>query len=392
MVAKATDVTDDGTRGNDIVGARAASAGGFALNLRNGLMTGSYWITNDPPAAATGLAPFTFSPTLFGQRLDDTGLALFRNGIPDGSAAFSGRTNALVGVSVGYRSEWVSPYYGFIGEISEVLIYDRALSAEERMQVETHLTNKWFTVPAADGLPVTRDLKFRVDASDASSVVTTALGRVSRWSGKGPTEYSARQTLAERQPAYKPDGLRWRPSLSFNGTNVLSMPVNAINYSNHTVFVVAQAAETSGSRDFLGSGGTGPGYILLMNNINKYRGHYWASDDSAGSFWLDSVSPAVLTPVIYGQTLSDTGFRIYRNGALDNERTAGLLYTNVLRGVTLGYRYHAGVGNFGSAFKGELSEVLIYDRALTDEERQAVEAYLYEKWLKDRRGTLIRMW
>ncbi len=386
VVAKATDVTANINWGNDIVGTRVTSAGGFALNLRNGFMTGAYWITNDPPAAITGLVPFTFAPTLFEQRLDDTGFNLFRNGIPDGSAAFSARTNVLVGISVGYRTELVNTDYGFIGEIAEVLIYDRALNESERQQVESHLTNKWFTA-VDEGVPVSHHLRFRVDASDTSSVVTNALGKVSKWWGRAETGYYVKQDTADKQPTYNPHGLRWRPSLSFNGTNVMALPFNAINYSNHTVFVVAQAASGSGAKDFLGSGGTTSGDILLMNYNNKYRGHYFPTTNSAAPVSIDSVSPTIPTPVIYGQILSDTGFRIYRNGNLDNTKTTGLSYTNVLRAVTLGSRAAGG----SDAFVGEISEVLIYDCALTDEERQQVEAYLYEKWLRDRRGTLIRM-
>jgi len=384
VVAKATDVTANINWGNDIVGARVTSAGGFALNLRNGFMTGAYWITNDPPAAITGLVPFTFAPTLFEQRLDDTGFNLFRNGISDGSAAFSARTNVLVGISVGYRTELVNTDYGFIGEIAEVLIYDRALNESERQQVESHLTNKWFTA-VDEGVPVSHNLKFRVDASDAASVVTNELGKVSKWWGRGETGYYVTQTTTNKQPTYNPHGLRWRPSLSFNGTNVMSLPFNAINYSNHTVFVVAHATSGSGAKDFLGSGGTTSGDILLMNYNNKYRGHYFPTTNSAAPVSIDSVSATVLAPVIYGQTFSDTGLRIYRNGTLDNSKTTGLSYTNVLRSVILGSR------SGSDYFVGEMSEVLIYDCALTDEERQAVEAYLYEKWLRDRRGTLIRM-
>lgn len=389
VVAKARDNTTSGW-GNDLIGANMGSVNGFLLTMVYGYYNATYWPTNNATSViATSKTPVTFAPTLYEQRLDDSGMEIFRNGLSDSAAAVGLRTNVLNGVSVGYRIEAVTEY-GFVGEISEVLIYDRALSVSERQQVENHLTNKWFTVPVANGLPVTRNLKFRVDASDASTIVTTALGRVERWSGKGPTEFFVRQTVPEKQPTYKPDGLRWRPSLAFNGTNVMAFPFNAINYSNHTVFVVAQATvNASGNigKDILGSGGTSPGDILLMNFQNKYRGHYWATTNIAVPIALDSVSATVLAPVIYGQTLSDTGFRIYRNGQLDNAKTTGLSYTNVLRSVILGSRQAGG----SDYFVGEMSEAIIYDCALTDEERQQVEAYLYEKWLRDRRGTLLQM-
>lgn len=385
VVAKAKDNT---ATGNDLLGANMAVANGFLLNLFSYRYWGTYWPTNSTPASSVPLgstAPVTFGTTLYEQRLDDAGLEVFRNGVSEGSAPVGARTNLLNGVALGYRTEGVINDSGFFGQVAEVLIYDRALSAEERVQVESHLTNKWF---AGDpGVPVSRNLKFRVDASDAASVVTNELGKVSKWWGRGETGYYVTQTTTNKQPTYNPHGLRWRPSLSFNGTHVMSLPFNAINYSNHTLFVVAQATSGSGAKDFLGSGGTAPGDILLMNYNNKYRGHYFPSTNISAWLSLDSVSPTVLTPVIYGQTFSDTGLRIYRNGVLDNAKTTGLAYTNALRSVILGSRIASG----SDYFVGEMSEVLIYDCALTDEERQAVEAYLYEKWLRDRRGTMIRM-
>jgi len=340
------------------------------------------------PQVLAATAPITFAPTLYELRLDDAGLELFRNGVSDGSTPVGARTNILNGVSLGYRNEGVINYYGFIGQVAEVLIYDRALSADERVQVESHLTNKWYSAAAA-AVPVTRNLKFWVDASVTSSIVTAA-GKVAIWKGQSESGYYVKQDNATMQPTYNPQGIKWHPSLSFNGTNVMSLPFTAINYSNHTVFVVAQAAEVVAASDFLSGGGAavgGSGELLLMNYQNKFRGHYMPSTTPASWTTLDSSSAAVVKPVIYEQRLDNANLKIYRNGQLDGTSAAISFYTNVLRTVCLGSRSTGG----GTNFKGEMSEVLVYDCALTDAERQQVEAYLYAKWLMERRGTQIRV-
>lgn len=53
----------------------------------------------------------------------------------------------------------------------------------------------------------------------------------------------------------------------------------------------------------------------------------------------------------------------------------------ILNGITAGQRLTLGFGqNF---FNGVIHEVLVYDRVLTDRERQTVEAYLHHRWKND---------
>ena len=391
VVAKATDTTATAGQGNDLLGANAnlATANSVLLNHFNFRYWGTYWPTNNASSIViASTAAITFAPTLYELRLDDVGMELFRNGMSDGSTPVGARTNILNGVSLGYRTEGIIYDYGFIGQVAEVLVYDRALSAVERVQVESHLTNKWYTAAAAS-VPVTRNLKFWVDASVTSSIVTAA-GKVVRWKGQSETGYYVKQDSATMQPTYNPQGIKWHPSLSFNGTNVMSIPFTAINYSNHTVFVVAQATEVVAASDFLSGGAAGggsAGETLLMNYQNKFRGHYMPSTTPASWTTLDSTSAAVVKPVIYEQRLDNANLKIYRNGQLDGTSAAITFYTNVLRTVCLGSRSTGG----GNNFKGEMSEVLVYDCALTDAERQQVEAYLYAKWLMERRGTQFRV-
>jgi hypothetical protein len=382
LVAQAT-VTNQ----QDLLGSGSVAAGDVLMMNYLGKYRGHYWTSNNVAAIIDSTALSVLMPAIYAQRLDDTYLRTYRNGWQDayGLAGYP-HTGLVKPVTVGCRYTG----YGsrFVGAMSEVLVYDRALTDAERVQVEEYLASKWLTFAGTNAPPVTGGLKAWFDASDASSVVATnAGGTVSQWNNKAVLWRHAAQTIALYQPLYKvQNGIKWHPSLSFNGTNVLATSA-FLNYSNHSVFVVAQATRTNEFRDILGSGDIKAGDALIMNvQEGKYRGHYWPSSTQ---YSIDSTTPSVTAPVIYEQIVSDTTLRTFRSGVLDGTKSCAVAHTNVFRYVSLGNR--ATSPSFGSSFIGEMSEVLVYDRALSSNECVQVETYLYEKWLRPRKGTLIRV-
>ena len=372
------------TNESDILGSGTIAAGDVLLMHQAGKYRGHYWTSNSVITTIDSATLYVLTPAIYGQRLDDAALRIYRNGQLDatGSATVP-HTDLVKPVSLGSR--YLDSSRSFKGGISEVLIYDRALSDAERLQVEEYLAVKWLppiTKPGAP--PVTGGLKLWLDASDITSLVTNGSGKVSQWNNQAVLWRHAAQSVASPQPTYKADGLNGHPSLSFNGGHFLSTPT-FLNYSNHAVFVVAQATITNQNRDILGSGGTTPGNILLMNVVSGiFRGHYWPT---ASLYSLDSTIPSVTRPVIYEQTVDDTTMQIRRNGKLDGSKTITGVRTNAVKAVFLGSR-----DGSSALFAGEMSEVLVYDRALSSNECVQVETYLYAKWLVPRKGTLIRVW
>jgi len=379
--ATATNESDILTSGTHL------TAGDILLMNYQGKYRGHYWPTNNAWMAVSSTLPAVLTPVIYQQRVDDASLNLYRNGGFDAiSAPAYPREYVTKPVFLGSRYADNTRSSGFKGELSEVLVYDRALTDAERMRVEEYLADKWLPPLSKPGKPpVTSGLKVWLDASDITALVTNGSGKVSQWNNQAMLWRHATQSTSGAQPLYRTNGLNRHPSLSFNGANVMSTPA-FVNYSNHAVFVVAQATITNQYRDILGSGGTSPGDILLMNVLEgKYRGHCWPN---GSTYALDSIKPSVTTPVIYEQTADNTTMRILRNGQLDRTRTDTVARTNALRSVCLGGRYTSA----GSAsFIGEMSEVLVYDRALSSNECVQVETYLFEKWLVPPRGTLIQM-
>ena len=370
--------------GNDILGSGNITTNDVLLMNFGGRFRGHYWTDTQISADAWSSVRM---PTLYEQTVDDATLRLHMNGVLAQAQAVTGpRYDSAKPVCLGDRSG-TSGLWPFVGKMSEVLVFDRALTDSERGQVESYLVSKWSIGDEIKGLPpVTMGLQVWLDAGQASSLTQDENGKVSQWSDSTGLGHHAAQAAAGEQPTYTPSGIKGHPSLSFGGAAALATG-DCVNFSNHTVFVVAKATVINAYRDFLGSGGTNPGDILMMNVAEgKYRGHYWAG---SGILVVDSASPSVTAPTVYEQRLDDAGLRIYRNGVSDGAvADAGAARPTTLRPVVVGVR---ALSDFGDRFVGEMSEVLVYERALSDAERAQVERYLTAKWLVARPGTLLRV-
>jgi len=369
--------------GNDMVGSGGEGDGNILLMNFESRFRGHYW-TSDLNSFDGWTS--AFKPVVYEQTVDDANLKLYMNGLWVGTKAMTGiYSNAVRSVCLGDRHGSPGPW-PFVGEMSEVLIYDRTLGDSERAQVEAYLTNKWSIGTCAKGEPpVTLGLQLRLDAANDLSLVKDGDGKVSQWKDVTGLGHHAAQDAVANQPTYNPQGIKWHPSLSFDGASAMST-ASFMNFSNHTVLVVAKATVINSYKDILGSGGTASGDILMMNVVEgKYRGHYWSD---GGLLTFDSTSPSVTTPVVYEQLLDDANLKLYRSGVSDGVMSAAVLRPSTLHPVVVGVR---ALWDSGDRFVGEMSEVLVYERALSDAERIQVEQYLIKKWFTVKPGTLLRI-
>ena len=291
-------------------------------------------------------------------------------------------------VSLGGRSSSLSSEYCFNGEVSEVLIYDRMLQIDERVEVVNYLKSKWFLASEAVVLPpVVRGLRFMCDAGISDSLTTNGSGRVSQWNDPTGNGFATVQSIDSRKPVYTPDGINGHPSLIFNGSNVLMSASSFVNYSNHTIFVVAQATDrTFAGNDLFGSGDTTPGSVIIISNLrNDYQATYFT--EGTRHVKAKSIGGSTLSPAVYEQWLDDSDLKLYLDGQPLGSTPVPGVHTNTLKKVCLGNRKNSDPN--GNGFIGIMSEVLVYDCALTVEERQLVETYLYEKWIMPIKGTII---
>ncbi len=212
-----------------------------------------------------------------------------------------------------------------------------------------------------------------------AGVVTNGAGSVSQWTNQSTNINHATQAVVGAQPAYIASSFHGKPSIRFNGSSFLSAGTNAsLAYTNFTFFLVSSFATASpGSAALLSKDeGGGP--------LNKWI--YWYTGNGM-QFHIQpggaAVSSSAYTPVpnqfeLLGLKKSGTSYVHYLNGATNGVVTDGTLIPSINSDLRIGQAEGA------LFFNGDLSEIMIYDRPLSESERQVVESSLATKygWVK----------
>ncbi|MDQ2772992.1 MAG: IPT/TIG domain-containing protein, partial [Bacteroidota bacterium] len=394
----------------------AASDGGvaFTSRLTNPIMSyqlgygsGAFYVYSDgvnagnnatiPDQRTTIRAPFISSfrsagpGTVLGLRLNGTAQTVSQ---PAGMAAESG----VAGFVVGTRQDIpaVAPWNG---DYAELIVYNRALTAAEITQVETYLSNKYNIATPANPIPVssvpvpvTSGL-YRHFEADAG-VTSDASGNVSGWADQSGNAADVAQAVPANQPLLVASGIGGRPTLRFNGTShVLSSSATADLTAGLSIFTVDRVAVSKSTQNGLlriGVLNAGGSQLELYHNsgsVSTYSGAdiIVARRASNGSLTGSGyrvgadVPPAIGQPIILSNIVTaGSAFTLATNGGNTAYATTGANLLPAAADVLhLGMRGTA-IANTG--LNGDLSEVLIYNRAVTPAEQAQIEAYLANKY------------
>lgn len=199
---------------------------------------------------------------------------------------------------------------------------------------------------------------------------------VSVWPDISPAGDHATQTTPSARPTWLQSvpALNGKPAVRFGGVRqYLDFDGNFLAGKPYTVFIV-EGRRNGNMNWFFGgtTNGTNQNLIFGYRNSTTLTMAQWAND-------LDVTVPAFTSQefVLYegrsDTTPSTGGKRLYRNGTLlgSNTNTTPLV-SNVSAG--LGGKYASMV------YEGDLAEVIIFDRALNQFERQQVGDYLSAKY------------
>jgi hypothetical protein len=219
-------------------------------------------------------------------------------------------------------------------------------------------------------------LQLWYDASDASSLfdaasggsLVAADGAVARWQDKSGNARHATQATSGNRPIRKINQRSGLDAIQFDGTNdFLSLESIEIPAS-HSVFQVYQ--RLGGVQSF-GIAGEPSRYAALwfsdgvlyqISNANFTT--HGTSSDSTGYFLVSTIRN------------STASIELRRNGSTVSSVTTGSGVTNAASGEWT-YIGNRTAGNFHS---GNLCEIIVYNTALSDSNRAAVESYLMAKW------------
>jgi hypothetical protein len=207
------------------------------------------------------------------------------------------------------------------------------------------------------------------------------LDRIGRWNNINPNilplaRNHATQTNDAKQPQYIRKGMNGLPALKFDGTDdFFSFNGNFLVGSDYTIFVVEARGSNKATHFFLGGAGTAVNSRLHVGYRSNYTitlAHFYRDLDKTVPNFASQVGVAhsFIFSKVNGKAIwTNGGGKVFNQE--DSAKEPLISYANSVI---------AGNNEANTYFIGNLAEIIFYTRALTDQERQGVEAYLSKKW------------
>ena len=278
------------------------------------------------------------------------------------------------------------------GHIAELIVFNRAITAEEQRQIGRYLGVKYDigTGYGTEFLPGGVDDPVLWLSAEAMYNVTNGQ-KIAAWEDLSGNGRRVTQGTAAYQPVYVEGAFNGLPALRFDAGDDRLSRGDALGFTGDpaiTVFFVAKGPDEDENRffqigDSAGAGGRvlsyGAEVAIRYNNGNKI----WANDRITGRFAIGAITrnggDTYLSPMFYKNGILATS-----TGGGADSTLAGL--QNERTWVGAGWD---GSGDLNHTLKGDLAELLVYNRVLNATERQAVGEYLTNKYKM--RSTLFQI-
>jgi len=225
-------------------------------------------------------------------------------------------------------------------------------------------------------LPVDEGLVLHLDASAIEGLEDE--DPVAQWDDLSGENNHATQATPANQPVYKTDIANGLPILRFSSDFLTIseklIPTNS-DFTIITVYSVSSSSSNGDDRVVIGTGPSG------SDRNYWYSTTTFGSASDEGRVWYGG------SEIVVGNDVRDNNFRthaliraendwfLYEDKNLIDDATSSTSLNNYstleIGGGSPDSRYHL----------GDIAEILIYDTALSNEEREEVEQYLGEKWL-----------
>jgi len=212
-----------------------------------------------------------------------------------------------------------------------------------------------------------------------ASTLAPADARIARWSDGSDGRYVAVQKQDDRRPELLPAALNGKPVARFRGGPWLEIPGTSQTLDLGTDYTVAYVARgVGGTLLSKGSGGKAGQFSLLSDSCfltngdvnSATAGRLAAAGDDPTQFRVRTIAADAASLAWYLDGTASGRYAADRHDVRNK---------SVVRVGAPSFRSER--ENVGQLFVGDLAELLIYNRALPQEEREGVEAYLREKWL-----------
>lgn len=338
---------------------------------------------NDGTSTNTNLTSYAFT-------ISNNNLTTFRD---FGSSSVITRAMGLTavpnGLYLGIRRD--GPSLNYPGDVyfGEALVFNRLLTTTEYQLIEGYLSRKWFRTgfPAAI-IPFAptqiSGCAVWLDAADSNSL-TFSGSNVSQWRDKSVNGINASQATASNQPVYQSNSINGLPSIQFPAiarNNIVCFDTPAFDFgtSARTSFFVLKNNYVSGTPGSsphwfwpkTGNGSAAQSLVGWIQSVN--RSTFVSLAISA------PIGPTFILTNIFGSSTNVE--QMYTNGNSSGgvSLTRSAAFINATSGYRIGGVDNADVVGSTYWFDGNIGEIVLFNRALTNTEIQQVEGYLAMKW------------
>lgn len=216
------------------------------------------------------------------------------------------------------------------------------------------------------------------EASDGASVTvwndinTQNISKLYARTTSGTITYKATSIIAGLPSLYFPGSAVM--TLSTSSSSAVASPIttngSTSGGSNFTFFVVYKE-DTDAAHTVFFNGTTGTNGWGFLNNGSSVRNLQTGATNHVAATTLYSTNATVSSG-----TFDGTNIKLYTNGAADTLTASTATVTTPTAGFFIG----AKDASLTSPFLGYISEIIIYDNFLKDDDREAIEQYLGKKY------------
>jgi outer membrane protein assembly factor BamB len=263
-------------------------------------------------------------------------------------------------------------------EIAEFFVYSRAITNDERTNLESYITKKWGLNAAsasasASASTTTTQVSRTIPQMLSSGGLFWMDGSLSSFSSQF-TGTSSLQFTATGSPVFQTDSTSNRKILNFTTTQKVSVPISlGENNKSFTLLFVTRQSGTNKDRVFQG---------VTQPNIFGYSSGYKGTFNKSYSS-MTGESPWFGNPNRWKRSNTDWDLFTMQFDGVSN---VGAIYMN---GAQIAYErvptqnqiIFDGLSiNKSNPSDCQLAEVIVYNRVITDMERIQLEGYLQAKW------------
>jgi hypothetical protein len=196
------------------------------------------------------------------------------------------------------------------------------------------------------------------------------------WEASAGTNSDFSQSVSDQQPTYiaSVPELNGQPAIRFDNDRLLSNNTN-FSFSNFSIFIAYRENGNVKKNEQLINHGVQDGFWLARN---KKKQNTWGGGVQENRQRNGIFGPmADFAPHIIYLERDTTRVELYGDGLLINRKDV-LATPTQPNPISIGGRIDS--GNTRGTLTGDIAEVIIFSRALNDEERSTIEEYLGQKY------------